>query len=408
MTSALTRPVRIAAFPFLALTLVFAGRVADFGSMGGYAVGLFAQAALTVGAIAPLTAALASWQAGRIRRRITPIAPTRSRIRQALSLLGPVALLGMGCLLVSAFMAGFQSSGVATTDTRVLIPAALTVLASIGVGHLFGTVLSPVAALPLSLIGTWAWLAFPISTDPPWLRHLTLAWGFDCCTFSRVPDTSVIVAPSILAIGVILAWITWMLVPNRLLGGLCGALIMVSGVAVAVARVNERTYDPTTARPATDLECTTERAPTVCAWPETAQLLEITQSEARAFRTRLQQIGLTDLPATVSAADLPDGSWHVVLHPGMSGDAIRASLLSGVAFPSLCAGSTGGAQTPATEWALRTWLAERTGQPREPRDSLPPDVRAILEKTEALPLQQQREWFTDAIPGSTFCPPATP
>ncbi|MEU9890810.1 hypothetical protein [Sphaerisporangium sp. NPDC051011] len=247
----------------------------ELGSMDLCWPGASAMANSAVAVIAPIYAATAAWEAGRLRRggvdRWTFARPWYVVVLDALTvpLAGAVLALTAASLSLLPAMAGVPGA----PDLRFLGVAVLVCAGFIFLGFGLGRLLMPVYAVPISLIGTYLWLAYPISMEPLWLRHLTGNYDVACCRFDQVPDVRALVAGALVATAVIVTGLGLSLArrnvnAKRLTAGLVSVALVVGGVSV----VRGLSWEVAVPRPRADLVCepagTSGAVPRICLWPE--------------------------------------------------------------------------------------------------------------------------------------------
>lgn len=259
----------------------------------GYPLAATARGASSVFVLAPIAGAIAAWEGGRLRSLGWFHLPSPRRpLSIASEALWPVpaaALVGV----VVAIVASLQATG-GRPHFGVAAAALAAVLGFSVLGLGIGLRLAPPIAIPAVLVGGYAWMTFPVALEPLWLRHLNGAW-FSCCLTGqelspRALTSTVLVYGAFVLVGVALSW-------PRAGAVVRGAVVSLVGVALAaaVAQASLLGADPSTPRPAADLECR-HGAVQMCVWPEHSRVLTDAALESvAAASARWRALGL-DLP----------------------------------------------------------------------------------------------------------------
>ncbi|MFI9627418.1 hypothetical protein [Streptomyces sp. NPDC052042] len=412
----------IAAPILLAVVGMYAASEEVSAHLDGYWESASAQTASAVKFIAPVTAACAAWEAGRLRRaRAESWAPARGAWQIAAGSALPVLVLGILALCTTLLGVRLQlGSAPGWPDFAILAAALVIIAAHILAGFAVGLWLPAVAAVPLVLIGDYLWAVYPPALEPLWLRHLTVPVA-GCCDNVFAPDTRALAASALVAVGlaaVALAGIAasrHMPALGRVTTGARRRLLAVGTVALAlcvgggIALVDRLGADAVHKREAKELVCDRLGAgPRVCVWPEhRGRLSEATRTLTQAA-SQLHAYGIP-APKTISEQDAPatKDRWQITVR--RTPDFTQQDLLAGLAanlaqaLPHLSAHPTAPscASDPAAVDSaiaayqqLEVWLAVRAGIDADqapPRYS--PDAWAAVQTQITQTSQSQTVWY---------------
>ncbi|HSY16487.1 MAG TPA: hypothetical protein VK816_10890 [Jatrophihabitantaceae bacterium] len=341
----------------LALVYLYLESDGVTGDLDGYWPSGTLRAVSALLVIAPVCAACAAWEVGRLRRGgVFDFPGVRAPGQAVLRSTWPVALLGVTGLAVSLAMVATRLRAVAgSPDLRVLGMGAAVLAGHVAVGVVLGRVLSPVVATPTCLLGSYAWLVYPPSVLPFSIRHLT-GFDTDCCqTDSRIATWGVL-APAVIGLclvaGSVLVFATRKPRPLPFVAAGC---VVTSGVLVAVHGVRQFGVDAVQPRAERALVCG-GNGPVVCVWPEhRAALPDVIQSAASVTRA-LAGLGIVT-PSRASESTTDGTSW-VFAVSAVSSASERAASISGALIPS-----EGPACQPPHSWRggmsvplLQAWL----------------------------------------------------
>ncbi|MFX4292524.1 DUF7224 domain-containing protein [Streptomyces bohaiensis] len=426
-----------AAGPLLVVVLLYVFAEEVGGGPDGYWVAGTAKAVSALMFIAPVVAACAAWEAGRLRRaRVAAGAPVRGGFRIAMASLSPVLALGLLALLVA--LVGVRVGMAAAPgwpEPTILAAAVVTLCGWLAVGYALGVWLPPAASVPLALVGGYLWQVYPPALEPLWLRHLTQP-ARGCCTSADTVATGGLSGPALAAVALagtaVAAAALSHRTPRRGAPGgarsalvVAVALLVASATGVAAVRaVSGLGPDAVAARSADELVCADAGAATrVCVWPEHERRLDETVEVVRTAVAGLAPVGIaspelvTELPrqaaryepeaggadgavtddgvtddsaagGTPPSTGSPD-RWTITVRAATSftTDDIRTGLAADLAGALL----DGGSRTPATDCPadpaaaadqgfqaadhLFAWLAVRAGaEPQEARDRFDPQL----------------------------------
>ncbi|MFJ2828951.1 hypothetical protein ACIPC1_15455 [Streptomyces sp. NPDC087263] len=392
------------------------------GDLDGYWTAATAKAASALNFIAPVTAACAAWEAGRLRRAgIGAATPTRNGWQIAVASLAPVVLLGFLALAAALAVARLHmESAPGWPDARILASAGVILCAHVIAGYAIGMWLPPVAAVPVVLVGDYLWNVYPPALEPLWLRHLTRP-ASGCCMNTSAADPGGIVAPALLAVGlaaVALAATAASRHAPRLgslprsvpyLGAALAVIAALATTAEGVSLVDRLGPDAIEARPLSDLVCANPQGTRVCVWPEHAPRLTETARTVSAAVERLRLVGVTPPDVITESSQQPgQKQWTVTVRqdPGFTSQDIMTSLIADLTVVLVNSPhNEGNANCPVdpakaaqqafdSQDELSNWLAVRAGMsPQEVRLRSDPrtwePVGHVLDSS----LTSQKDWY---------------
>lgn len=386
----------------LVLAIIYAGAAPTRSEP--YPPALTAAGAFTLFIIAPVCAACAAWEGGRLRRPGWFTQPhVRSTITVALSSLMPVLVVGL--LAISAAVTfKLLEAGATIPDVRILVVAFAVVVAHILLGFALGLKLPSVVAVPAILVLDYAWMVLPPALEPLWLRHLTGDLS-SCCSVStdlapRASGAALVVACGLAGTALVLM--------SRHLNAIRVALAFVPvllGMGVGVMLVRGMGPDAVVPRDASILVCSSGQ-PQVCVWPEhRARLMEVSEivtGAANAWR----QVGIPVPTQFRDRSSLSPGERTF----GFSLEADRHVILNSLAYSLLppfpkCAieGTEPWLGGDAENYVL-AWLDATAGMSgSELANRFEPNVIRTVAKVRALPSDQERAWFERNVAALRRC-----
>ncbi|WP_161228806.1 hypothetical protein [Streptomyces sp. SID8352] len=362
------------------------------GDLDGYWTAATAKAASALIFIAPVTAACAAWEAGRLRRaRIGEGTPARSGWQIAAVSLTPVVLMGFCALAMALAVARLHmESASGWPDGRIIGASCVVVCAHTVVGYAVGLRLPAVAAVPVVLVGDYLWNVYPPALEPLWLRHLTQP-ASGCCLSTVAVDLRGVAAPALVAVGLAALATAAAALSRRTprlghlptsapyLAGALAAIVAFTTTSVGVSLVNGLGPDAVQARPTADLVCTKINRTRTCVWPEHASRLpEAAQTVSEAVE-RLRSVGVTP-PEVVTESTQHPGKrqWTVTVRQDVdfTSQDIVAGLASDLTVNLTSTGHEDNAtvcsEEPVTavqealdaEEELHIWLSVHAGMPQ--------------------------------------------
>lgn len=406
------------------LLYVFSNDVS--ADLDGYWTAATAKAASALMFIAPVTAACAAWEAGRLRcAKVGSGTPIRNGWQIAAAALVPVVLLGFLALAVALVGARLQmESAPGWPDARILVSAAVILCAHILAGYAVGMWLPAVAAIPVVLVGDYLWNVYPPALQPLWLRHLTRP-ASGCCLNTSVADMAGIVGPALLAVGLaglaIAAAAASRHAPR--LGNLppsvpymASATAFIAAVvttAGSVSLVDKLGPDAVRARSASELICTDSRGTRVCVWPEHKPRLSETAQTVGTAVERLRSVGVTPPDVITESSQRPaQNQWTVTVKqdPSFTQQDILSGLISDLTVRLADSqGHQSSANCPAnpadaaqqafeSEDQIRVWLSVRAGMsPQEAQNRNDPQIWAPVARVLNGSMSSQKDWYHSAL-----------
>jgi hypothetical protein len=224
------------------------------------------QGAWPVIVVAPVVATGAAITGGRLRRARWHIRPTsRSTASLLAETLWPHVGVGVLALVVTTVIALVDLPYAGLPDLRPLAAASVVVVAFAVLGFALGLRVWMPLALVAASGGTFYLLAFRVTVEPLWVRHLG---GVDeCCQVfetlsNRVPGASVLTACALLVLGAVAVARR----PRRAGSVLVGAGLATVLLATGVSLVSGMGSSPATLRTG-EMTCR-QGVVEYCVWPE--------------------------------------------------------------------------------------------------------------------------------------------
>ncbi|MGC5343470.1 DUF7224 domain-containing protein [Streptomyces sp. DT171] len=360
--------------------------------------------------IAPVCAACAAWEAGRLRKGgIVGLAPVRSRYVLFAQALVPVALLGLVAVTVSltavrltmGHALGWPSFSVLGMITAVLV-------AHIVIGFAAGNTLPRLLAPALVLVADYLWIALPPTFNTMWVRHLTghLETGVPVTEDLNVTS---LVAPALLACGLAIGVILVSMARNRrVLGAFFGIICASSACAVSYSLVSDWGPSAPVVPRADAMECGGS-VPQVCLPPELAGAIPAIEKAAVEVLPKLKAAGI-DTPQNLVYVSRVTGTdkktWSMYVSPFFSDDDARASIAE-AALPTLpnCLENTDA--YVGDPRSLRIWLQLTAGVPSTTVTyAYGPDAMKQVAPIRKLTRDDQTAWFHRNVALLERCEPA--
>lgn len=350
--------------------------------------------------IVPACSVTGAWEGARHRRLGPTLAgASRSQLRIAWHALLPAFTIGALGMAVGAALflpRGFSAPGHPTFVVLLVIAAILAGYSALG--YALGRLLHPLISLPLVLFGGFWCIAYPPALYPVWVGKLTGGELNDCCAIENVPDWRALLAPTLLAAGMFLAWAAVVVLRKRISQmGVASSALAVS-LVLACLTVHTMGAYADSPRDVDEMACA-GTAPRVCTWPEQAAEAAQIRSVVTSGWKHLAAVGV-QVPLTVSSslADTrPD-----VLPMGSVGD-------GGPLPDKLILRNFGEAVAPhgapacyrTHHWAgqssggpLTAWVELTVGLPdREVLIDTGSSAVEVAERVRAYPAAVQRDWY---------------
>lgn len=363
------------------------------GTSDPYPLALTAEGAFTAFLVAPVCAACAAWEGGRLRRAGWASLPhVRSPLRIAMTSLAPVIAVGWLAISTAVLYTLRTARVVAVPDLRVMAATFVVVTAHALLGFAIGVRFSTVVAVPAVLLIDYGWMVLPHALEPVWLRHLNGSdtW-LSCCSVATDVAPQALVGTLIVALG--LAGTASMLLCARHAVRRLAVVPAVLALSLGAVLVQGLGYDAVVPRDPAALVCSAGQ-PRVCVWPEHRdRLAEVTAiASTAASRWREADIGVPTEFSERSTLSLGDRSFgfSVQSRPSDILNALAYSLLPPVPQCAL-AGRT---EPYIAADLVHAWLVEVAGMPDdEITKRFGPDVSRAVAAVRSLPLRQQRVWL---------------
>lgn len=403
------------------------------GDLDGYWTAATAKAVSAMIFIAPVTAACAAWEAGRLRRaKVGEGAPTRDGWLIAAAALAPVLSLGLLALAAALAVVRLQmESAPGWPDARIIAAACAILCAHITLGYAVGMWLPAVAAVPVILVGDYLWNVYPPALEPLWLRHLTQP-AFGCCSNDSAVYPGAITAPTLVAVGLAALAVAAAAVSRRTprrgsppravpyWGAALAVVAATAATATGVRLVDGLGPDAIEARPVSDLVCADPRGTRVCVWPEHTSRLTGTARTVSTAVERLRAVGVSPPEVVTESGGRPGPrQWTMTVRqdPAFTDQDLLTSLttdLTVILVNGPHRDSRGDCPAdPATaaqrafdsQDQLGVWLSVRAGRSQqEARDSTDPRIWAPVGRVLGTSATSQKTWFQDTL-GQARCMP---
>ncbi len=342
--------------------------------------------------VAPICAALAAWEAGRLRRAHWWNLPhVRPSLYIALSAVIAPLCVGWTTIMISiAFR--LLSRGVLIPDLRILLVAIVVILAQTLIGFTAGIWLPPVIAAPAVLIVLFSWMTLPPGLNAFWVRHLTGDLS-GCCSVDTDLAPGAMEGTIFLALGFMLAALIILNPRRRIIILLTSLLPAIIGLALGASLVQGMGPDPLVPRNPKYLVCSNQW-PKVCVWPEhKSRLLEVSEI-ARKAATAWQSMGIS-VPNTFSEHySLKRGENSF----GFSLEANRIIIANSLAYSMLpptpnCPENRPWIGGDRQEY-LNAWLDEVAGLTADQiSNEFPSDVLQTVARVRRMSIPEQRTWY---------------
>ncbi|MCD0450230.1 hypothetical protein LO762_13655 [Actinocorallia sp. API 0066] len=383
----------------LVLYLTWMG-FAELGENWASGTSVAARSLVIVG---PVGAALAAWEADRLRRVSAATLPSvRSWAAVVLWSLWPVVLLCAAALALALGTVAPRMTDVPGTPHlgMLTVAGAMTlgfVLAGFGLGYRLRASFS----IPVLLIGGWVVLVYPVAIEPLWVRHVFAE--LNCCATDQVVNPRVVLAPLVAAAGLVAA----ALVSGMGRGGRARGLAAVASVAVAVAGaaalVHRLDYQAGLPRTA-GLGCAATRGVTVCLWTEHERFRSRWAPSLTAAVERLAGAGL---PAPERLTEGPPRSpqdWTFRVTGDATADDTVMALVAGMIPPMPTCATHGPWPGDAAIDPTGAWLALTAGLPADlVAQRISPEGVATAQRVRALDHTRQRAWFDRNLAAMRDC-----
>lgn len=389
--------------PFLLLLASVYPRVLSAVTSDPYPLAYAAVGAFSVVFVAPVCAACAAWEGGRLRRAEWFDRPhSRSPLVVALSLTYPIMILGVMILTVATMVTLLGTGLFVLPALHILLPKLAIIFVHVLLGFAVGVRLPTVIAVPGVLLIDYVWMTVPDALHPLWLRHLTGAWG-SCCMVGSELAPQAILGTLIVVLGMAGTAILLLQQDRRLRQVWLAGVPLVLALVVGSVVVRDLGADPVVPRSPQLLVCSATE-PRVCVWPEHRTRLDEVSALAVAASTRWRDAGVA-VPSEFS-------EWHSlgILERGFgfsmasSMADLRVSLANSV-LPSWpdCVLSGPYLAGPA-EIDVLAWLVATSGASAEELNlRFGPETAQNIAVLQGLPLDEQQAWYQANVAAMSVC-----
>ncbi|MFF1381890.1 hypothetical protein [Streptomyces sp. NPDC058308] len=355
-----------------------------------------------------VVSALAAWASGALKQaHVWEGAYLRSRYHIAARALFPVLLLGWLMLILPAAVALIGKRVWPTWDSVSPLAAGLVVcVAHAVIGFLAGRFVPRVFAAPILAVVTWVAVAFTVTADAPWVRHVSGAFP-EQLDFGEAPLWAAIwphvAFTGAIAAGLLLAWAP---VCQRAVAVATGSAVALAGLFGTYEMVKDYDYTPPLRNYAVTMRCDHVGTTRVCMPEATAHLLPEADKAVTRVLGDLRARGVSRSPQRV-VDTLPEGRyateptetvWRVPLTMAIERED-GAFAVTVAATGMHCV-----RPDPLLRRVVTAWAAHVTGTTASweklrrsiDRQGVPGDADGELERVLAMPKSEQAAWFADA------------
>ncbi|MFV2125278.1 hypothetical protein ACFHWS_12125 [Micromonospora sp. LOL_013] len=378
--------------PMLALVL-FQGAAVVETATPGYWTAAVAKANLMLFIVVPLCAVCAAWEGMRHRSGgIDTQTIARPMWTVVFVAVGPTLVMGLAGVVAAVLSTAPAAVGAPGGPHLGLVGVYLLVMVGYTVvGYGLGRWLPPALALPVSLGGSYIWLAYPAAVEPFWIRHLNGLSFEGCCAIDQQPDARALLAAALFAVGIGAGTLVALAGarPGHVGGALSFTALLVVAVTVA-APLGPSSGGPRAGAP----QCVGQR-PTLCLWPEQETARDAIHPALASAYPRLAAVGVT-LPETVTSQESNAADAVFIVLPAESDPQTAVlSLVSSIVpdtVPACAAeGEWPGAHNRA---ALLVWMALAAGVPASELGPVaPPELIDLAVRVRQLDEDRQAAWY---------------
>ena len=357
-----------------------------------------------------VASALGVWVSGTLRQaRVWEMNHTRSRYRIAAHSLAPVVGLAWLTLVIPPALA-LARAGVPPTWDSVspLVVGMIVSVAHAVIGFAVGLRVSRIVAAPVMAVGTWIAVAFTVTVDAPWVRHVS-GQHYELLEFGEAPVFSGL-WPHVAFTGSVALAIAllWSPARRRTIVCLTAAVVAVGGTVGTYEAVKNNGYNPPLKNYAAAMTCSrAENKVNVCMPSVTSgDLTAATQAVDDVLRD-FRRAGLPRTPEKV-VDTLPEGrfstaptasTWRVPLTLAAEHSDLRFAVAL-AATRMNCS-----RPDPFLRRVVIAWTAHLTGTNASwqklragiDEQGEPGDVDGELKKVLSKKPAAQAEWFAQAV-----------
>ncbi|NJO83107.1 MAG: hypothetical protein HC828_09990 [Blastochloris sp.] len=358
-----------------------------------YPLALTSAGASMIRIIAPICAACAAWEGGRLRRAgcfdWPHVRPTAVLV---MTMLLPTLVVGMLMVAGALLFKMIETGMVFIPDWRVLSMAIIVLLAHVLLGFAMGVRLPVVVSLPMVFLLSFGWMVIPDTLEPLWLRHLNGNWA-SCCSVDTNLAMQVLIGIFIVAVGMI-SMASVLLVQRLMVWQVLVSIMPLAiGLGVGSYLVQELDSSPTVARDESVLVCSTDQ-PRVCVWPEHETRLAEVVALATEASMAWQQAGLIVPDEFTEGAGDDRGIGSFGFNMETDRDTLFNSLSRSVLPPVANCEGQGSVSPREVQTYLVAWLNSVAGMPAEALVARAnAQILDTIATVQLLPLEEQQIWF---------------
>ncbi|CAM5626826.1 ABC transporter permease OS=Streptomyces alboniger OX=132473 GN=CP975_15765 PE=4 SV=1 [Streptomyces alboniger] len=355
-----------------------------------------------------VTSALAAWVSGNLRQAgIWQMNHARSRYRIAAQALLPVVTLAWLMLILPPLIA-LAVEGVWPTWDSIspLVVGMIVCVWHAVIGFTVGRWVPKVIAAPVLAVVTWVAVAFTVTVDSPWVRHVSGAFP-EQLMFGEAPAWGAlwphVAFTGSIALGLVVAWIH---VRHRALTVVAALAVSVAGATGTYEAVKDYNYNPPLKTYAVTMECGHTGRTKVCMPEQTATALPQAVNATHKVLAAFDKAGVPTSPKSVIDS-LPEGRfstqstasiWRVPLT--IAAERHDAAF----AVTIVATGMNCPQPDPLLRRVVIAWAAHITGTTPSwerlrktiDRQGSPGDVDGILRSVLSRPAKEQTAWFASA------------
>lgn len=357
-----------------------------------------------------VASALGVWVSGTLRQaRVWEMNHTRSRYRIAAHSLAPVVGLAWLTLIIPPTLALARAGVWPTWDSvSPLVVGMIVSMEHTVVGFAVGLRVPRIVAAPLMAVGTWVAVAFTITVDAPWVRHVS-GQHYEPLEFGEAPVLAGL-WPHVAFTGSVALAIALLWVPTRhvAITYLTAAVVALGGTVGTYEAVKNNSYNPPLRNYAAAMTCSkADGKVNVCMPSVTSRDLTVATQAVDDVLTDFRRAGLSRTPKEVIDT-LPEGrvstpstasTWRVPLTLAAEHNDLR------FAVALAATGMTCSQPDPFLRRVVMAWTAHLTGTNASwqklrvsiDRRGEPGDVDGELQKVLAKKPAAQAAWFTQAV-----------
>lgn len=357
-----------------------------------------------------VASALGVWVSGALREAgVWDTNHTRSRYRIAAHSLAPVVGLAWLALIVPPALALVRAGVWPTWDSiSPLVVGMIVSVAHTVIGFAVGLRVPRVVAAPVMAVATWVAVAFTVTVDAPWVRHVS-GQHYEPLMFGEAPVFAGlwphVAFTGSIALAVVLLWLP---ARRRTAVYLTAAAVAVAGTAGTYEAVKGYGYNPPLKNYAAPMSCAEADANVrVCMPSATSRNLRQATADVDSVLEDFRRAGLPRAPREV-VDSLPEGrstvpstarTWRVPLTRAAEQHDLR------FAVALSATGMNCARPDPFLRRLVMAWTAHLTGtdvswqkvRMRINRQGEPGDVDGELKKVLAKDSKAQAVWFTKAV-----------